>query len=260
MATKVYFPTCDAANARGSSRYHIVRAVEASLRRLGTDRIDVYYLHRFDDLTSLEETLYAIEQLVRQGKVLYPAVSNFAAWQTVRAYDLAVARHWAPLVCTQPMYNLVKRQAEVEILPSAAALDLAVMPYSPLGGGLLAGGYGRHRRPDRGRLVTNAMYATRYGDAAYYDLAEHFCEIASARRTAPAALGVAWVASHPSVTAPIVGPRTLEQLDTYLQSLDAARQMEAEPALRDALSALSPAPPPATDRNEERSAHIYGTR
>ena len=107
LATKAYFPTGAGANARGSSRFHLVRAVEASLRRLQTDRIDLFYLHRFDDATDLGETLRALDDLVRAGKILYPACSNFAAWQVAHALGLAALKGFAPLVAIQPMYNLV---------------------------------------------------------------------------------------------------------------------------------------------------------
>jgi aryl-alcohol dehydrogenase-like predicted oxidoreductase len=167
IATKAYFPTGKDANARGSSRFHLVRACEASLRRLATDRIDVYYLHRFDDVTDLGETLRALDDLVRAGKILYPACSNFAAWQVAHALGVAELHRLAPLVCVQPMYNLVKRTAEIELLPMARALGLAVVPYSPTGGGLLSGKYGATSRPERGRLVEWKMYQTRYADPAY---------------------------------------------------------------------------------------------
>ncbi|MGE5182057.1 MAG: aldo/keto reductase [Acidobacteriota bacterium] len=171
LATKAYFPTGPGPNARGSSRYHLVRAVEASLRRMQTDRIDVFYLHRFDDVTDLTETLRAVDDLVRAGKILYPACSNFAAWQVAHALGLAALHGFAPIVAVQPMYNLVKRAAEIELLPMAQALDLAVVPYSPTGGGLLTGKYAADRRPERGRLVDWKMYQTRYADPAYYAVA-----------------------------------------------------------------------------------------
>ena len=258
VATKGYFPMGDGPNARGSSRYHLTRAVEASLRRLDTDRIDLYYLHRFDDVTPLEETLRGLETLVQQGKILYPAVSNFAAWQVAKALGIAALRSWAPVACVQPMYNLAKRQAEVEILPMAHAEGLGVMPYGPLGGGLLSGRYRRDARPDSGRLVDNAMYRTRYGDALYYDIAEAFTDLASEVGHHPVSLAIAWVAAHPAVTSPIIGARTLEQLGPCLASVD----IDMTPDLYDAISALSPTPPPATDRNEERvgASGAYGVR
>jgi aryl-alcohol dehydrogenase-like predicted oxidoreductase len=152
LATKAYFPTGPGPNARGSSRYHLVRAVEASLRRLDTDRIDLFYLHRFDDVTDLGETLRAVDDLVRAGKILYPACSNFAAWQVAHALGVARLEGFAPLVAIQPMYNLVKRTAEIEILPMAQSLGIGVIPYSPTGGGLLTGKNGVDPRPDKGRL------------------------------------------------------------------------------------------------------------
>ncbi|MCA9941157.1 MAG: aldo/keto reductase [Anaerolineales bacterium] len=257
IASKAYFPTGDKGpNDRGSSRYHLVRAVEASLRRLKTDRIDLYFLHRFDDETDLAESLRALDDLVRQGKILYPALSNFAAWQAQRAVDLCERHGWARPVCVQPMYNLAKRQAEVEILPQAKANDLAVMPYSPLGGGLLTGKYGRDRQPQSGRLVENTMYQTRYGDEWVMDVADDFAALARARGYDPVALAVAWVGSHPAVTAPIIGARSVEQLEGSLRSVD----IPMTPELRAEIAALSPEPPPATDRNEERTPHNYGLR
>jgi aryl-alcohol dehydrogenase-like predicted oxidoreductase len=148
ITSKVYFPTGDDLNARGASRRHIMQAIEDSLRRLKTDRIDVYFIHHFDDLTPLEETLRALDDLVQQGKILYPAASNFAAWQVAKGLGISARHEWARFECIQPMYNLVKRQAEVELLPMAQSEKLGVIPYSPLGGGLLSGKYGRDRRPE----------------------------------------------------------------------------------------------------------------
>jgi aryl-alcohol dehydrogenase-like predicted oxidoreductase len=256
LTTKAYFPTGKDVNARGSSRYHLVRAVEASLRRLGTDRVDLFFLHRFDDATALEESLRAVEDLVRQGKVLYLGVSNFSAWQTMKALGLAARDGLSPLCCLQPMYNLVKRQAEVELLPMAQSEGLGVLPYSPLGGGLLSGKYGAGRRPDAGRLVKNAMYKTRYGDEGYYTLADRFSALAQAHGVHPAALAVAWVAAHPAVTAPLIGARDVEQLEVVL----GAESIPLTAPLYEEVGSLWPAPPPATDRNEERSAHNYGAR
>lgn len=255
LATKSYFPTSADPNARGSSRYHIVRAVEASLRRLGTDRIDIHYLHRFDDVTSLEQSLRAVEDLVRAGKILYPAVSNFAAWQAMKALGIQRAAGYAPLVAFQPMYNLAKRQAEVEILPLCASEKIAVVPYSPIAGGLLSGKYAAGARPSAARLVENKMYGTRYAAAANYELAERFTAFATERGVHPVTLAVAWVAEHPAVTAPIIGARSAEQIEPSL----AAGDLELGD-LRDEISKLSPAPPPATDRNEEATAHNYGAR
>lgn len=253
ITTKAYFPAGDDVNARGASRYHLFNAVEASLRRLATDRIDIFFIHRHDDRTPLDETLRAIEDLTRQGKLRYCAASNFAAWQTAKALGIQARHGWAGLCCVQPMYNLLKRQAEVEILPQAADASIGVLPYSPLAGGLLSGKYGVDRRPESGRIVDNPMYRTRYGDPANYEIAERFCSAARERGHHPASLAIAWVAAHPAVTAPLIGARDLEQLEPLL----AAAEIELDSEQRAAL-ALSPDPPPATDRNEERSAHSYG--
>ncbi len=256
ITSKAYFPTGPGPNARGTSRFHLVRAVEASLERLGTDRIDVFFLHRFDDRTALDETLRALDDLVRQGKILYPAVSNFAAWQVQAALGLAALHGLNPVVAVQPMYNLVKRQAEVEILPMAQANDLAVFPYSPLGGGLLTGKYGPEDRPDTGRLLDVPMYTIRYADALNYEVAGAFRSLAAELGVHPVTLAVAWVADHPAVTAPLLGARDVAQLTPAL----AAGDHVLSPEIRQRIAALSPTPPPATDRNEETSAHNFGSR
>jgi aryl-alcohol dehydrogenase-like predicted oxidoreductase len=256
IASKAYFPTSKDVNARGTSRYHLVRAVEASLRRLATDRIDLFYLHRFDDITDLGETLRGVEDLVRAGKILYPACSNFAAWQVAHALGIARMEGFAPLVAIQPMYNLVKRTAEIEILPMAQSLGIGVIPYSPTGGGLLTGKYGVGRRPEQGRLISSKMYETRYGDPKLLEIADAFSALAAELGHAPATLAAAWVASHPAVTSVLVGGRNVEQLAPSF----AAATLQLDAATRARISALSPEPPPATDRNEEKSANNFGQR
>ncbi|WP_263835358.1 aldo/keto reductase [Salinibacter sp.] len=256
LTTKAYFPVGDDPNARGASRYHLVRAVENSLRRLGTDRIDVFFVHRFDEQTRLDETLRALETLVQQGKVLYLGASNFAAWQVMKALGRQRAEGWTPFHVLQPMYNLTKRQAEVELLPMARSEGLGVLSYSPLGGGLLTGKYGVDQRPDDGRLVDNPMYQTRYGADVHYEVAERFTHFAEEHGYDPVALAVAWVAHHPAITAPIIGARSPEQLEGSLGALD----IDMGKDLRAEISALAPTPPPATDRVEERSEHTYGDR
>lgn len=256
VTSKVYFATSADVNGMGASRRRVMYAVEASLRRLGTDRIDIYYIHRFDDRTPLEETLRAFDDLVRQGKVVYTGASNFAAWQVAKGLGISAKEGLAAFSCIQPMYNLVKRQAESEILPMAASEGLGVFPYNALGGGLLSGKYGLGRRPDSGRIVDNRIYATRYGDPLNYEVADRFTAFAKERGFHPAALAVAWVASHPAVTAPIIGARTTDQLATLLQAVS----IPVTPELRAEISALSPEPAPATDRNEERTGVNFGVR
>lgn len=256
VATKAYFPTGPGVNARGGSRYHLVRACEASLRRLRRESIDLFYLHRWDDVTAIDETLRAVDDLVRAGKILYPAVSNFAAWQVAHARGVATAAGFAPMVAVQPMYNLLKRQTEVEILPMATGLGLAVIPYSPTAGGLLTGKWGRAKRPASGRLTTNKMYQTRYGDERNLDAADSVAAIAAELSTHPAALSIAWVAAHPAVTSVLLGARDVQQLDDALT----ATAVPMTAALRARISAVTLEPPPATDRSEERSEYNYGAR
>ena len=253
ITSKAYFPTGADVNARGAHRRHLTRAVEDSLRRLDTDTIDVYFIHRFDDTTPIEETLRALDDLVSQGKILYPGASNFAAWHVAKALGLSALHAWARFEVLEPMYNLVKRQVEVEILPMARSERLGVIPYSPLGGGLLSGKYGVDRRPDAGRLVSNTMYAERYGDAWIYQTAEAFTAFARDNGYNPVSLAVAWVGGHPAVTAPIIGARSVDQLEGSLGALD----IDMTPELRAAISALSVEPPPATDRAEERTGDKF---
>ena len=246
IASKVFFPTGQDVNARGLSRRHIARAVEASLARLGTEWIDFYFVHAFDELTPIEETLGALDDLQRQGKIRYPAVSNWAAWQIAMALGISAREHLARFELIEPMYNLVRRQAEVEILPLAEAQKMGVVTYSPLGGGLLTGKYGTGKRPESGRLVENARYADRYGLQTDYATADRFTAFAQEIGVTPATLAVAWAMSHPAVTAPIIGARNLAQLEDSLTALN----VEMTGELREKISALSPAPPPATDRTE----------
>jgi len=253
LTSKVGVQTGEDANAGGLSRRHIMLAVEDSLKRLGTDRLDFYFVHKFDPDTQIEETLRALDDLVRQGKILYPGVSNWAAWQIAKALSVSARAGLARFECIQPMYNLVKRQAEVEILPLAQAEQVGVISYSPLGAGLLTGKFSPTRRPESGRLVENSLYARRYGDPAYYEIAERFAAHAQKRGAHPASLAVAWVMSHPAITAPIIGARNVEQLEASLAALD----VQMTPAWRDEISALSIEPPPATDRSEEKAGVFY---
>ncbi len=212
ITTKVFYPTGKDINARGLSRRHIMREVEQSLRRLKTDRIDFYFVHLFDENTPMEETLRALDDLQAQGKILYPAVSNWAAWQIAKAVGIAAKEQLARFELLQPMYSLVKRQAEVEILPLAVSEHLGVISYSPLGGGLLTGKYGVNKRPEQGRLVEDQRYTARYGDEMNFVVADRFTPYAAQHGMHPATLAVAWVMSHPAITAPIIGARNLEQL------------------------------------------------
>ncbi|MDY6846634.1 MAG: aldo/keto reductase [Chloroflexota bacterium] len=253
ITSKVYFPTGDDVNARGANRRHITLEVEKSLRRLNTDWIDIYFIHHFDEDTPLEETLRALDDLVKQGKILYPAVSNYSAWQIMKALGISEREHLSRFEVVQPMYNLVKRQAEVEILPLAMSEGLGVIPYSPLGGGLLTGKYGPDKKPEKGRIVSNKMYSVRYGEDWMLKAAAEFSELAKSLGVAPATLAVRWVGEHPAVTAPIIGARNLEQLEESLKSVE----IEMTNDLYDSISAITQKPAIATDRTEEIDEIMY---
>ena len=248
IATKCFNPTGPDVNAKGNSRRHLTRALEASLKRLQTDRVEILYLHMHDALVPVDEAMRALEDMVRSGKVLYPALSNWAAWQVQQALGVQEARGWARLQAIQPMYNLVKRQAEVEILPMAQANGVSVFPYSPAGAGLLSGKFAAKAADAQARLLSNKNYTARYGEPWMHEVAEKFAAFCKQRGMHPVSAAVAWVAAHPGVTAPIIGARNVEQMKA---SLDAVK-VEITPALWNEMAALSRTPPPATDRLEEQ--------
>ena len=246
ITSKVFFPTGSGVNDRGLSRRHVLLEIEKSLQRLGTDRIDFYFLHNFDESVSIQETLKTLDDLQRDGKIVYAGVSNWAAWQIARALGVSDRYGLAQFRCVQPMYNLVKRQAESEIFPMCRAESLGVVTYSPLGGGLLTGKYLEQSRS--GRLVEDQRYASRYSDERYSSVAEGLVSYADSKGIDPATLAVAWVMTHPDVTAPIIGARNSEQLKVSLN----AANIELDPQWRHAMCEISAAvaPAPATDRSE----------
>jgi aryl-alcohol dehydrogenase-like predicted oxidoreductase len=246
IATKCFNPTGKDVNARGASRRHVRRALEASLKRLGTDRVDVLFLHHYDALTPLEEHMRSLEDVVRSGKALYAAVSNYSAWQTQAALGCQERNGWARLQLIQPMYSLVKRQAEVELLPMAQANGLGVVAYSPAGGGLLSGRY--LQAGATGRHTTNKMYQVRYGDEWMHETAAKFVGFCKERGWHPISAAVAWVGAHPAITAPIVGARSLDQLRASLDSV----KIDITPEVRSQIAAFSRTPPPPTDRTDEQ--------
>jgi len=246
VATKGYFPMSDDINGRGASRFHLTKALEGSLKRLGTDYVDIYYIHHFDEDTPLQETLSTLNDFVRTGKVLYVGLSNFSAWQIMKAVAVTESRNYALITCIQPMYSLLKRQAESEILPMAENEGIGVFAYSPLGGGFLTGKY--LDKLGAGRFDTNEKYQKRYQEEVNLRTVRLFTDFASKNGFNPVALAIAWVAAHPGITAPIIGARNVEQLKPALESLD----LEMTDQLRESISELSVAPALATDRSEER--------
>ena len=247
ITTKCHFNDGSDVNAGGLNRRHMTRAVERSLKNLGTDRVEVLFMHHWDPLTPMDEILRTLEDLVRSGKILHIGLSNWSAWQIAKALGRQDLHQWSRVDVLQPMYNLVKRQVEVEILPLAAEEDLGVITYSPVGGGLLSGKYGRNRRPDAGRLVENDKYGTRYGQGWMTEVAADFTDFAADLGVHPVTLAVAWVQGNRTVTAPIIGGRSVEQLTPSLDALS----FDMDDDLRARITALGPNPAPATDRLEE---------
>ena len=196
----------------------------------------------------MEDTLRALEDLVREGKVLYLGASNYSAWQVAKGLGISERRGWSRFDVIQPMYSLVKRQVESEMLPLARSEQLGVITYSPVGGGLLSGKYGPGTRPESGRIISNKQYAVRYGEDWVYETAGAFTAFSEQKGVHPVSLAVAWVAAHPDVTCPIIGARNLEQLRPSLDSLN----VHMTDDLRAEISALSRTPAPATDRLEEQ--------
>jgi aryl-alcohol dehydrogenase-like predicted oxidoreductase len=236
LATKAEF-------TKPSTAENISKSLHISLERMKTDYIDLFYLHRFDEDTPLEDSLAALADLKRQGLFRYTGVSNFAAWQVMKAQAIGAGLD-LKIDALQPMYNLVKRQAEVEILPACLDQGVAVYPYSPLGGGLLTGKYAGGAG---GRLNDVEMYAKRYDVDWMRQTAAALPALAAEYGTTAPTLAVAWVAHHQGVTGPIISARSAQQLQPSLDALS----FEMSDEIYAAVSKLSQAPAPATDRLEE---------
>jgi len=214
LATKVYNRMGEWPNERGLSAYHIRKAAEDSLRRLQTDHIDLYQMHHVERSTPWEEIWQAMEQLVREGKVLYVGSSNFAGWHIVKAQAKAAQRNFMGLVSEQSLYNLNARMIELEVLPACEDYGLGVIPWSPLAGGLLGGVL---QKAAEGRRASERMQASIEKHRPQLEAYEALCK---ALGETPADVALAWLLRNPVVTAPIIGPRTLEQLDGSLRALE----------------------------------------
>ena len=227
----------------GSGRENILNGFDVSQKRLQLDVVDILYLHRFDDDTPLQETFDALATLKHAGKIRHIAVSNFAAWQVVKAQRVALGFD-VMIEMVQPMHSLVKRQAEVEIFPMCVDQGLEIVPYSPLGGGLLTGKYASG---GTGRLTEDHRYAARYNVDWMREAAVKLTALARDLGTNPATLAVAWAMAHPARPRPIVSARSAEQLAPSLDAL----HLEMTPELYTQITDFSVTPPPATDRIEE---------
>ncbi len=214
LATKVYNAMGRGPNEDGLSAYHIKKACEDSLRRLQTDHIDLYQMHHIQRDTPWEEIWQAMEQLVREGKILYAGSSNFAGWHIAKAQEAAMKRNFFGLVSEQSLYNLTERAIEMEILPACEDYGLGVIPWSPLAGGMLGGVL---RKIEEGRRASERMQDRIEAHREQIEAYESFCEEMGA---APANVALAWLLNNPTVTGPIIGPRTMAQLEGSVDALD----------------------------------------
>jgi 1-deoxyxylulose-5-phosphate synthase len=224
VATKCFAPTGPAPFDAGNSRKHIMSAVEASLRRLQTDYIDLYQLHGYDRATPIDETLGALDDLVHQGKVRYTGCSNFLTYQLVRAVGRTETLGLARLDCVQPRYNLLFRQIEREMLPYCAEEGIGVIPYNPIAGGLLSGKHSRADPPPEGTRFTlgtaGPMYQERYWRDREFDTVEVLRGLAGQAGVSLVTLSVAWVLANRAITAPIIGASRPDQLDASLAAVE----------------------------------------
>ena len=220
IATKAFYPIGEGPNDRGLSRKHLFDAIDGSLRRLGVDHVDLYQIHRWDPETPIEETLCALNDIVRAGKARYIGASSMYAWQFAQALYLSDRHGWARFVSMQNHYNLVYREEEREMMPLCRAEGIGVIPWSPLARGFLAG---NRQRADWGE--TTRAKSDDYAQGMYYadqdfEIVDRVVEIAKARGVAPAQVALAWVLRQPGVTAPIVGASKMAQLDQAVAALD----------------------------------------
>ncbi|MEJ7631254.1 MAG: aldo/keto reductase [Rubrobacteraceae bacterium] len=221
LATKARFPMGEGPNDVGLSRKHIMAGCEASLRRLGTDYIDLYQVHCWDEATPLEETLSALTDLVRSGKARYIGVSNFMAWQIVKALGVSELHGFEKFVCLQPQYSLVERGIEDEALPACVSEGLGVIPWGPLGGGFLSGKYRRGERPPEDSRIAGAEewmdeYWEKRATERNWRVLDAVGAIAEETGRSYAQVSLNWLLCQPGVTAPIIGARTNEQLEDNL--------------------------------------------
>ena len=242
VATKGRFPMSAEPNGAGLSTRHLTRALDASLRRLGVDTVDLYQVHAWDPWTPLEETLRTLDGFIQAGKISYYGLSNFTGWQLTKAVHVAAAEGLAAPVTLQPQYSLIVREIEWEIIPACLDAGLGLLPWSPLGGGWLSGKYSRDQRPSGntrlGEDPDRGMEAwERRGTERTWDIVDAVQKVAEDRGVSMAEVALAWVTDRPAVTSTILGCRTLEQLQTNLEAADLHLSAEETAAL-DAASDL----------------------
>ena len=219
LATKVYFPMGSGPNDRGLSRKHVLAAIDASLRRLGTDYVDLYQIHRWDYQTPIEETMEALHEVVRAGKARYIGASSMFAWQFAKAQNLAERHGGTRFASMQNHYNLIYREEEREMIPLCADQGVAVLPYSPLARGVLTGNRGRQGERRTTRAGDDPLSDERYNSPSDFNVVDRLAEVAAARGAPPAQVALAWLLSRPAVTAPIVGATRLGHISDALAAV-----------------------------------------
>ena len=220
LATKVRFATGKGPNDEGLSRYHIIRACEASLKRLKTDVIDLYQVHEWDGQTPLEETIEALDTLVKSGKVRYVGCSNYSAWHLMKALAAADAAHRQRFVSQQIHYTLHSREAEYELVPLGIDQGVSILVWSPLAGGWLSGKYTRHTRPESGRQVTGFKEPPIYDWDKLWDIVDVINEVAAAHGVSGAQVSLAWLLLRPLVASVVIGGRNIAQFEDNLKAAD----------------------------------------
>ena len=220
LATKFYFPVGEGPNDRGASRYHIMNAVEDSLRRLQSDHIDLYYVHRWDDSTPIEETLRTLEDLLRSGKVRYIGASDFASWQLAHANLLAEMKGWTPFTALQSHYHMFHRDVEREVLPYCQAQNVGFIPYFPLAGGFLTGKYRQGQAPPAGSRGESSSYVQKYMTEANYAILEKLTVWAADHGRGLNELAQAWLMAQPQVCSVISGATKLDHVQSNVKAAD----------------------------------------
>lgn len=220
IATKVYFPTGPGKNERGLSRLHILRSIDASLRRLGTDYVDLYQIHRWDPETPIEETLEALHDVVKTGKARYVGGSSMYAWQFAKILHVADLHGWTRFISMQNHYNLVYREEEREMLPLCRDQGIGVIPWSPLARGFLAGNRTPGEWGETVRAKTDDFAKSMYFQGSDFAVADRAKTLAAARGVTPAQIALAWMLHKPAVTAPIIGTSKMSQLEESVEALD----------------------------------------
>jgi aryl-alcohol dehydrogenase-like predicted oxidoreductase len=266
LATKGRFPTDDSPNGHGLSRQHLARALDASLRRLNLDRVDVYQVHAWDPLTPIEETLRFLDDAVRAGKINYVGLSNFTGWQLQKAVDVAEFRGLSAPVCLQPQYNLLARGVEWEIVPACQAAGLGLIAWSPLASGWLTGKYRRGEPPAAGtRALENAdegmrIWNQRGQSEQTWQVVGAVRQVAEGRGVSLAQVAIAWLMARPAVSSVILGARRLDQLTGNMAAADLSLTAEETKLLDEASEPVTPDYPYGEPGQTQRSRRIRGGR